>query len=83
VRTESDRRIDRYVSIAEATFTVAILVWGVCSIVLAIPHGQGHSIESLRPFEVVRDLAFPVWVSSVAVILTALALRAWRALATR
>ena len=31
---------------------------------LGIPHGPGHSIESLSGFETLRDIAFPIWLGS-------------------
>ena len=50
---------------------------------LAIPHGPGHSIESMTPFVFLRDVAFPVWVGAFVSILAGLALRAWRSLTPR
>jgi hypothetical protein len=58
-------------------FGIAIALWVGTSAVLAIPHGQGHSIESMTPFVFLRDAAFPVWVGGFVCILAALALRAW------
>jgi hypothetical protein len=64
-------------------FFIGIALWVAGSAVLAIPHGQGHSIESMTPFVVLRDEAFPVWVGAFVCILTGLALRAWRSLDQR
>jgi hypothetical protein len=61
-------------------FLLGIGLWVVASVVLAIPHGPGHSIESMTPFVVVRDAAFPVWLGASACVLIALALKAWRSL---
>lgn len=64
-------------------FLIGIGLWVVASVVLAIPHGPGHSIESMTAFVVVRDAAFPVWLGAFACVLAALALRAWRSLEGR
>jgi hypothetical protein len=64
-------------------FFTAIALWVAASAVLAIPHGQGHSIESMTPFVVLRHAAFPVWVGAFVCILAGLALRAWRSLDQR
>ena len=76
-------RLDRFVPLAQSTFSIALFVWVGASIVLAIPHGPGHSIESLRLFEVVRDMALPVWVAGLVLIAAALAVKAFRKLADR
>jgi hypothetical protein len=83
VQSRERARLDRFVPLAQSTFYICLLVWVGASIVLAIPHGQGHSIESLRLFEVVRDMAFPVWVASLLLIVAALAVKAFRKLADR
>ena len=57
---------------------IGIGTWVAASLVLAIPHGPGHSIESMQPFVVVRDAAFAVWIGAFVCILAGLALRAWR-----
>ena len=59
-------------------FVIGIALWVAASAVLAIPHGQGHSIESMTPFVILRDAALAVWVGAFASILAGLALRAWR-----
>lgn len=62
---------------------IGIGLWVVASVILAIPHGPGHSIESMTPFVVVRDAAFPVWLGAFVCVLAALALEAWRSLDNR
>jgi hypothetical protein len=62
---------------------IGIALWVVASAILAIPHGQGHSIASMTAFVVLRDAAFPVWVGAFVCILAGLALRAWRSLTSR
>jgi len=62
------------------SFGIGISVWVAASLVLAIPHGMGHSIETMTPFEILRDGAFPVWLGAFVAILAGLALRAWRSL---
>ena len=64
-------------------FVIGVAVWVGASAVLAIPHGQGHSIESMTPFVFFRDAAFTVWVGAFVCILAGLALRAWRSLDQR
>ena len=49
-----------------------------------LPSRTGRaSIESMTPFVLLRDVAFPVWVGAFVCILTGLALRAWRSLDER
>jgi hypothetical protein len=55
-------------------FVIGIARWVAASVVLAIPHGQGHSIESMTPFVVLRDAAFPVWIGAFVCILAGLPL---------
>lgn len=62
------------------SFGIGMSVWVAASLVLAIPHGMGHSIESLQGFEVLRDGAFPVWLGAFVAILVVLALKAARSL---
>lgn len=61
-------------------FFIGISVWVAASAILAIPHGPGRSIESMTPFVVIRDGAFPVWLGALVCILAGLALRVWRSL---
>ena len=64
-------------------FFIGIALWVVTSVVLAIPHGPGHSIESMTPVVVLRDAAFPVWLGAFVCLLAALALKTWRSLEDR
>jgi hypothetical protein len=64
-------------------FGIGISVWVAASVILAIPHGEGHSIRSMTPFVFFRDVAFPVWFGAFVSILAGLALRAWRSLTPR
>jgi hypothetical protein len=64
-------------------FVIGVALWVAASAVLAIPHGPGHSIESMTPFIVLRDATLPVWVGAFVCILAGLALRAWRSLDQR
>lgn len=64
-------------------FGIGVAVWVGASAVLAIPHGPGHSIQSVTPSVFLRDVAFPVWVGAFVCILAGLALRAWRSLDQR
>ena len=82
MQTGQRREVDSRPFLAWA-FVIGIALWVTASAVLAIPHGQGHSIESMTPFVVLRDAAFPVWVGAFACILAGLALRAWRSLDQR
>jgi hypothetical protein len=65
------------------SFGIGISVWVAASLVLAIPHGMGHSIESLQGFEILRDGAFVVWLGAFVAILVVLALKATRSLDER
>jgi hypothetical protein len=65
------------------TFLIGIGLWVAGSVVLAIPHGPGHSVESMTAMVVLRDAAFPVWLGAFACILAALALKAGRSLDSR
>jgi hypothetical protein len=64
-------------------FGIGISLWVAATAILAIPHGPGHSIESMTPFVFVRDIAFPLWLGAFVSILAGLALRAWRSLTPR
>ncbi|MGZ6545923.1 MAG: hypothetical protein ACXVEI_11465 [Actinomycetota bacterium] len=64
-------------------FGACLAVWVLTSVILAIPHGHRHSIESMTPFVVVRDMAFPLWVGALVWLGAALALRAFRSLGDR
>ncbi len=64
-------------------FLVGMALWVVSSVILAVPHGPGHSIESMTPLVVIRDAAFPVWLGAFVAILAALALKAVRSIETR
>jgi len=59
---------------------IGIGLWVAASAILAIPHGPGHSVESMTSFVVLRDAAFPVWLGAFVCILAGLTLRAWRSL---
>ena len=41
-------------------FAIALGVWVGALAILGIPHGSGHSIESLTLFETLRDVCFRV-----------------------
>lgn len=77
MQTGQSREVDARPFLTWAFF-IGIAVWVAASTVLAIPHGQGHSIESMTPFVVLRDGASTVWVGAFVCILAGLALRAWR-----
>ena len=62
------------------TFLIAVAVWTIASIVLAIPHGRTHSIQSMTAFVVLRAAAFPIWLAAFVCIAAGLAVRGWRAL---
>ncbi len=61
-------------------FLVGLIVWLVAAAVLGIPHGLGHSIESMTPVQTIHDISFPVWVGGLAGIAGLLALRAFHSL---
>ncbi len=65
------------------TFVVSGALWVAASVILAIPHGPGHSIESMTLVVVLRDAAVPVAIGAFACILAGLALSAWRSLDSR
>jgi hypothetical protein len=60
------------------SFGIGISVWVAASLVLAIPHGMGHPIETMGSFEILRDGAFTVWLGAFVGILVVLALKASR-----
>jgi hypothetical protein len=80
MQTEERRDLAAALPFLTRAFVVGVALWVAASVVLAIPHGSGHSIESMTPVAVLRDAAFPVWLGAFACILAALALRAWRSL---
>jgi hypothetical protein len=57
-------------------FAIALGVWVGASAILGIPHGSGHSIESLTVFETLRDVSLPFVVGGFLAILASLALAA-------
>ncbi len=57
--------LDRWITFLTRLFVAALALWVVASAILGIPHGPGHSIESLSGFETLRDIAFPIWLGSV------------------
>jgi hypothetical protein len=61
-------------------FAVGLIVWLVAAAVLGVPHGPGHSIESLTPVQTIHDISFPVWIGSLAGIAGLLAVRAFYSL---
>jgi hypothetical protein len=83
MQTQPRRDLESTFPLTSGIFLVAVAVWVVASMILAIPHGYGHPIESMRPIVVLRDAALPVWIGSFAALLAALALRAWRSLGPR
>jgi hypothetical protein len=78
VQTGQKRELEGARGFLSGAFVIGIALWVAASATLAIPHGPGHSIESMTPFVVLRDGAFPVWVGAFVCILAGLALRAWR-----
>jgi hypothetical protein len=81
VETRGDlHSLDGVVPIAVRLFLVATVAWALASLVLVIPHGPGHSIESMTPVVLVRDAASPVAIASFACMLAALVVRTWRRL---
>jgi len=83
MQRDQNRELEAAMPFLTRAFTIAIALWVVASMILAIPHGRGHSIESMTPFVVLRDAAFPVWVGAFVCILGAFALRASRSLESR
>ena len=83
MQTREGRDLSAAVPILTRAFFIGIGLWVAASVVLAIPHGPGHSIESMTPVVVLRDAAFPLWVAAFVCILAGLALRAWRSLDQR
>ena len=69
---------ESWVRWCSALFVVGLILWTAASIVLAVPHGEGHSIESMRLFDFVRDVSFPMWLGGFVGILGALALQTLR-----
>jgi len=82
MRTDEHRGVDVRPFLTWS-FGIGISVWVAASLVLAIPHGMGHSIETMGPFEILRDAAFTVWLGSFVGILVVLALKASRSLDER
>jgi hypothetical protein len=82
MQTSQRREVDARPFLTWA-FGIGIAIWVTASAVVAIPHGQTHSIESMMPFLVLRDGAFPVWIGAFVCILAGFALRAWRLLDQR
>lgn len=60
-----------------AAFVIGLVPWIVSAAVLGVPHGVGHSIESMRWLETVRDVSLPLWLGGLAGIVGALALEAF------
>jgi hypothetical protein len=59
----------------------ALVVWMIATAVLAIPHGEGHSIEStMAPVQTVSNIAFPIWLGSLVGMIGLLAVGAFEAL---
>jgi hypothetical protein len=75
--------LDGALGIAIPAFLVAVVLWTLAALVLAIPHGPGHSIESMTPFVLLRDAALPVALAAFACMLAALVVRAWHRLGER
>ncbi len=61
-----------------ALFVVALIVWTASAAILGVPHGPGHSIESMKIVEVTRDISLPLWIGGFVGILGALSLDALR-----
>jgi len=74
------RNLDAWVPYVAPLLVIGLVSWIVASATLGIPHGRGHSIESMTGIVALRDIAFPVWLGSFVGILAALALRAFRSL---
>jgi hypothetical protein len=56
-------------------YSIGLILWVAASALLGIPHGPGHSIESMKPLETMRDVSLPLWVGGLAGIAGALALQ--------
>lgn len=62
-------------------FLVGLIVWLVAAAVLGIiPHGPGHSIESMTPLQTIHDISFSAWVGGLAGITGLLVVRAFHSL---
>jgi hypothetical protein len=72
----SDSRgpLGRWTGVIWRAFVIGLAVWVAAAALLGVPHGEGHSIESMAPVQTVHDIAFPVWVGSLAALLGALTL---------
>jgi hypothetical protein len=71
---------ERWLAWFTRAFLAGLIVWVVAAAVLGIPHGPGHSIESLTPVQTIHDISFPVWIGSLAGIAGLLAVRAFQSL---
>ena len=80
MRNDADQGLGSGMEIVARLFVVALIAWVAASIVLAFPHGAGHSVETLTFFVVLHDASFALWVGGLAYIGAATAVRAWRSL---
>jgi hypothetical protein len=80
MRKNADQALSSGMEIVARMFVVALVAWVSASVVLAFPHGSGHSVESLTAFEVLREASFALWVGGLAYIGATAAVRAWRSL---
>jgi hypothetical protein len=71
---------ERWVGLFAWVFLVALLVWVVAAATLGIPHGPGHSIESMTPVQTVYDISLPTWLGSIVGIIGLLAVKAFGAI---
>jgi hypothetical protein len=83
VQTEQRSDLGTAIPFLTRAFVVGVAIWVAASMILAIPHGPGHSIESMTPVVVLRDAALPLWEGALACVVLALSLRAFRSLGQR
>ena len=67
----SDGRLAGWTRAVWTAFAIGLSIWVPAAALLGVPHGEGHTIETMVPIQIARDIAFPVWVGSLAVLLGA------------
>ena len=80
MRNDADQGLSSGMEIVTRLFVVALIAWVVASVVVAFPHGEGHSVESLTAFEILREASFALWVGGLAYIGATAAVRVWHSL---
>jgi hypothetical protein len=57
-----------------------LVIWIVATAILGIPHGAGHSIESMKWAETISNIVFPLWLGSFVGLIGTLAVAAFGAI---